>query len=574
MRWGSPAGGVPVPLVGDMLTQAIEPLRPFLALNLLQSLARLSHTYMLGSIPAYFPEHGQAGDDTRLSIAQTAVHVLTDAGAEALALGLSLASTPATPASITSAFAGTTQTVNAALVLSATGLSQLLDHAREQGRLQGRFRDARTGVAEPWRWKELACVPSGNGQVQVSGRLEARGQQTEVTEIVACRLDPQGQLVILPGRPLDDMIVGALQGALLQVLGLGNADEGDSHLRQIFTIPASRISVETAAVGLDIDAGSLTLLYNVPLRQEKIGFQFPARRPAVRMVQQPPLPTASRPGAPLAVTLRAQVVNESFSPYDFAWTTNETPVPTEGAERQVVATTPAGVTPGTHTLTTAHLWMTDLIGQVAADEKPVQYLVRKRSRVGRTAVIAAVVAALVISCIGIGIVFGHGGSSTTSSTPVPTATATVMPTPVPVIGFRALVYGSGVTTSTGAWSQDCVSNTTMLDTTSLLLDNTTSNVPISWHIAFANQTYPLPPSDIWADVTASSSGSPSSSGETAAGSSTTLTITPDQNLCSWLSKPGPVTFIDFLVVVTYNPENPDAQPITFTDQIGVRPSAE
>src|SRR5262249_31830678 len=44
VRVGLAGTSAPVPLVGADLSRATEPLRPFLAQNLLQSLARLSHT--------------------------------------------------------------------------------------------------------------------------------------------------------------------------------------------------------------------------------------------------------------------------------------------------------------------------------------------------------------------------------------------------------------------------------------------------------------------------------------------------------------------------------------------------
>jgi hypothetical protein len=197
----------------------------------------------------------------------------------------------------------------------------------------------------------------------------------------------------------------------------------------------------------------------------------------------------------------------------------------------------------------------------------VAYRVRKRSRLRRaaaTAAILAVIAALVLG--GIGFASAHFGSTPTGSTSVPTATYT--PTPVPVIGFRAIVQGTSVDPTSGLWSQHCQSSAELLNSTTLFLDNTASNAPVSWQLSFTSDPgAKLTPDETWAAVTGSSSG------ETAAGSSTTLTIAPSQYLCKWLFNSADYNIIHLMVIVTYHPGNPDSQePLVSTDQVSLQPT--
>ncbi len=568
----------PVPLVGADLSRATEPLRPFLAQNLLQSLARLSHTYALGSIPAHFPIRGNASASAELSVISAGVRVLTGKGEEALALGLSLTGAPCDAAAITSAFSGDgAASGNAALVLTTSGLNQLIDHARVQGRLQGTLHVSETRTPLSWRWIALNCAPGGNGALNVSGRLVAGEQEQSINATVFLALDTQGHFEVTSSSPLGEIVIGALQGALLKVLSTGTAEDG--HIWQVFTIPGSSVSVNAPAQSLRIEQGRVTILYETPLSKDKISPQFPSRTPAARILQQPALPTISGSGAPLTVTLRAQVASASFPPYDFEWRTDNNPAVTQGLERQVVGT-PTDVTPGAHTLTTAHLRMIDLIGQVATDDIPVRYITRPRRRLARIAVTSVIIAGLAgLITGGIGVAngqlrfpFGLNNplvSATATFTPTDTPTPTLTPTPVPIISFNTSLSGPAFDTSSGNWAQTCFNSKTTLDNTTLILDNTGSNEPVTWQISFTSDPAAnLSVDQIWATANDTSVDNPISSGTTAAGAQTTLTITPASQLCSWLptsSNPSP---INLSVNVSYNPVNPDAQqPITLIDQV-------
>lgn len=564
----------PAPLVGADLSQVTEPLRPFLAQNLLQSLARLSHSYALGSIPARFPALGGASDSSALSVISAGVRVLTGKVEEALALGLSISGAPSDATAITSAFSGA-ESGNSALVVSAGGLNRLIERALVQGKLQGTLPGATAQAAMSWRWIALNCVSFGNGALNVSGHLVADEQEQRIATTVFLALDSQGHFGITSNSPLENIVIGALQEALLQVLSFGTAADG--RIWQVFTIPGSSVSVNAPAQSLRIEQGGITILYETPLSKEKISPQFPARKPAVSILQQPALPMLSGHGAPLTVTLRAQVVSESFPPYDFEWRTDNAPAVTQGAERQVIGT-PTEMAPGPHTLTTTHLRMIDLIGQVATDDKPVRYTVRPRRRLARiviTGVVIAILAALITGGIGVAngqirLPFGLIGSAATATfTPTDTPTPTLTPTPLPLISFTSTLSGPAVDTNSGIWAQTCVNSKTTLENTTLTLDNTGSNVPISWQISFTSDPAANLSSDqIWATANDTSVDNPISSGTTAAGALTTLTITPAPQLCTWLPAASVPSPINLTVIVTYNPSSSDTQqPITFSDQV-------
>lgn len=564
----------PAPLVGADLSQVTEPLRPFLAQNLLQSLARLSHSYALGSIPARFPALGGASDSSALSVISAGVRVLTGKVEEALALGLSISGAPSDATAITSAFSGA-ESGNSALVVSAGGLNRLIERALVQGKLQGTLPGATAQAAMSWRWIALNCVSFGNGALNVSGHLVADEQEQRIATTVFLALDSQGHFGITSNSPLENIVIGALQEALLQVLSFGTAADG--RIWQVFTIPGSSVSVNAPAQSLRIEQGGITILYETPLSKEKISPQFPARKPAVSILQQPALPMLSGHGAPLTVTLRAQVVSESFPPYDFEWRTDNAPAVTQGAERQVIGT-PTEMAPGPHTLTTTHLRMIDLIGQVATDDKPVRYTVRPRRRLARiviTGVVIAILAVLITGGIGVAngqirLPFGLIGSAATATfTPTDTPTPTLTPTPLPLISFTSTLSGPAVDTNSGIWAQTCVNSKTTLENTTLTLDNTGSNVPISWQISFTSDPAANLSSDqIWATANDTSVDNPISSGTTAAGALTTLTITPAPQLCTWLPAASVPSPINLTVIVTYNPSSSDTQqPITFSDQV-------
>jgi hypothetical protein len=540
----------PVPLVGADLSQALEPLRPFLAQNLFQSLARLSHTYIMSALPA------------DLAPTRAGVRALTGERRAALALGLGLTSAPSDTSPMTSAFAEG-EPGNVALALSVAGLNWLIARALARNELRGSGRDA---AQTPWRWTSLVCASADAGQLGLSGNLEASGQARAVAALVSCALDAQGRLSVTPTSPLDPFVIAAIQSALARVLGASE----DGKLQQVFTIPDSSVAVNVSAQTLRMEPDGVTLLYDAPLKGDRIMPQFPARTPVVSVTQRLPLPVASRPGAPVTASLRAQAVSESFPPYDLEWRTDSAPVPTAGPERQVIGT-PADMTPGTHTLTTARLRLIDLIGQVATADQPVQYTVRPRRRIGRTAAIAAALALVIALTLG-GVAVASGGlrfpivgAPQVVITPTPTFTPT--PTQTPVIAFRATL--SGPAFGDGVWAQECKSQGVVLDPTTLTLDNTGSNVPVSWQVSFANDPNAnLAGDQVWSSASDASSGAPAVSGTTDPGAATTLTITPDSKLCAWLTPTNTQTSYTFTLALTYNPANPDIQqPVTFTDLV-------
>lgn len=544
----------PVPLAGLDPGKVTEPLRPLLAQNLFQSLAHLAHTYTLDALPS------------DVSPQRAGARALTDEKRAALALGFALGSQTGDASSITSAFVDDKQG-NVALALSGAGLNWLIRRALAQGRLQGVSATTSQRGPTPWRWTALTCVPDSAGGLELNGRLEAGGQTQSVSMSSGCALDNRGQVVITPDRALDTLVVDAIQGAL--ALALSADGHTDGAIQQTLTIPGSSVSVSAPARALRVAPGSVTLLFDAPLRKDRTLPHFPARIPIVRIAQQAPTPVASHPGAPITTTVRAQVVNGSFPPYDFEWRTDQAGGMTSGPQRDIIGNA-TDTTPGPHTLTTAHLRLIDLIGQVATADQPVQYAGQAKRRAGRTVAIATTLALVAALALG-GVAAANGRFPFPwVGAPQATATPTDTPTPTPVIAFAPALSGSAYSDS--GWAQDCHTATSgQLDTTTLTLDNTQSNVPISWSITFANDpTASLSAGQQWATATDPSSGATVTEGTTDAGGTTTLSITPDPSLCdSWLKSTinYQVTY-NFTLSLTYTPESPDnQQPVTFTDQI-------
>jgi hypothetical protein len=376
---------------------------------------------------------------------------------------------------------------------------------------------------------------------------------------------------------MDDVARAAIGDVLLRVLGTGSSTDGRLH--QTFTIPQSSVEVEATAQSLQIQPGSLSILYEVPLFKDRGSIQLP--QPEVAIVQQMPVPTARTVGTPITARLQARVVKESIPPYDFAWTTDSAPAPTEGTEREVTGPALNGAT-GTHTLTTAYLRMTDLLGQVATTSRPVQYHVRRARHWGRSlGAMAAVVALLLLALVGTLVILPIIQAATTPTT-APTPTMTVPPV-APIVAFQAVLGGPAqIDPVTNTWEQVCFpSGPTAgagtptpppeppLESATITLDNSQSNVAVSWNLTFTSD-----PQDFvgvnqdWATATNFTSPSPVSSGTVPAHGTTILTITPVPQLCNAFSFIAGPSSVRLSVNLTYSPQNPGvSQPVVFTDLV-------
>src|SRR2546430_2461081 len=89
-------------------------------------------------------------------------------------------------------------------------------------------------------------------------------------------------------------------------------------------------------------------------------------------------------GAPVTIKLDAQILKDSTPPYDFAWTSDlsPNPVPQFGATYTISAVPVAATATATgpQTLTTAHLKVIDMFGQVAETQAPAKYLPARKQQ--------------------------------------------------------------------------------------------------------------------------------------------------------------------------------------------------
>ena len=165
--------------------------------------------------------------------------------------------------------------------------------------------------------------------------------------------------------------------------------------------------------------------------------QPPERAPTLRLTQVEPIPTQPREGAPVTATMLVEVVTPSYPPYDFLWRADQATItPAEHEPRVTITATPAAApslvagAPERATMTTAHVTVVDIFGQIAQASAPVYYQrqsgrrAKQRSTGSRnrwTAVALAVV--LLLALAGGGALLYGKQLLGTASTP----TATVAP---------------------------------------------------------------------------------------------------------------------------------------------------
>ena len=356
-------------------------LRPVLATQLFGQLARIPLTYMPSSFPVVMPMKKPTATHT-LSIVHALPGILN--APASVALGLMLDKTHTAPSTFTSLLPEKVP-YNAAISISTQGLNTLLAHLCHQGKAMGQLHHSLLRRVN-WHWETLT-VTLHHQVVHIDGVLVQQGFRARVQAAVQCWLVNDGCLQgTLLSSNTDAIMAETLLASWIELLktlfrsratNKQNTDAYDQErLFQCFGMPASTQMVETVAQELVVTDTQLIIYYTIPKSLKEVPLEFPPPQPTVTIVQ-PHIPRQRAKGAPVTIKLGAKITKDSTLPYDYTWTTDPSPEPRpEHGSKLTIRSIPtgAGAGSGPQKLTTAHLKVIDMFGQVSEAQAPAQYL--------------------------------------------------------------------------------------------------------------------------------------------------------------------------------------------------------
>jgi branched-chain amino acid transport system substrate-binding protein len=359
-------------------------LRPVLASQLFGPLARIPLTCMPCSLPLRAPDpHGMVAAGT-LPIKRLVPSLI--ATPASVALGLILDDQRASP-SLSVGVIPPQSPYNAAIALSERGLNALLSHLCTEGEASGQMHHAQFGEIE-WRWEKLN-VKLRQDVLEVSGLLVQQGgvKRAVVAELKSGLVNTGCLQSHIVSSNLDansaETLLAAWNGVLTILLRARAATAQDQDVRdaerlfQCFALPASTQTIESVAQELLVTDELLIIYYTLPQSVQEVPLEIPPAKPAVN-ITQPRIPQQTAQGAPVTIELDAQILKDSTPPYDFTWTSDlsPNPIPQFGATCTISSVPVAVAAPGggLQTLTTAHLKVIDMFGQVAQTQAKAQYL--------------------------------------------------------------------------------------------------------------------------------------------------------------------------------------------------------
>jgi len=357
-------------------------LRPVLATELFGPLAGIPLTCMPYSLPVSMPDKKGGVAAGMLPIKRVVPGLFVTPAS--VALGLILDDKRAAPA-VSAGILPPQSRYNAAIALSEHGLNALLSHVCEQGEATGKFCHSRFSEIE-WRWEKLN-VKLRQNVLAISGLLVQQGVKCSVVAEVKSMLVNNGCLssqIISSNADanLVETLLASWNGLLTILLRSRAANKRDRDARdaermfQCFDLPTSKLTVETMALELLVTDEQFIVYYTISKSGKEFQIELPPLKPAV-IITQPHIPQQTTPGAPVTIELDVQVTRNSTPPYDYAWTNDLSPHPIpQFGSRFTVSSVPVkpAVGAGPQTLTTAHLKVIDMFGQVAEAQAPAQYL--------------------------------------------------------------------------------------------------------------------------------------------------------------------------------------------------------
>jgi streptogramin lyase len=357
-------------------------LRPVLATQLFEPLARIPLTYMPCSLPLSVPDTQGVVASGTLPIKRVVPGLL--ATPVSVALGMMLYEKRAAQSIFAGALSPKTD-YNAAIAFSEHGLNAMLTHLCAQGEAIGQIDHTHFGEIE-WRWEQLN-VTLRQDVLTVLGLLVQQGVKLSVVAEVRSKLVHNGCVqshIVASNVDANgaETLLAAWNGVLYILLRSRTANSQDQDARdavrlyQCFAIPASTRTVESVAQELLVTDEQLIIYYTIPKSEEEVPLEIPPAKPAI-LITQPHMPQQTVQGAPVTIELDAQITKESTPPYDYAWTSDlsPNPVPQFGSTFTISSIPVAAATEGgPQTLTTVHLKVIDMFGQDAETQAPAKYL--------------------------------------------------------------------------------------------------------------------------------------------------------------------------------------------------------
>jgi hypothetical protein len=414
-------------------------LRPVLCTQVMAPLARLPLTCLPQSPPLAL---GGAGPSESVAFDSATVTVNRRARSVTLALGGpgpsggSLAIDDAASMSV---------------ALSDRGLNRLLDWMCAWGQAHGEAN--RDGAGPSWQWTSAATTFAGS-TTNLTGNLVRGDRRVPVDCSFQAQFGRDGLSVRVTGATGPD--VRLIEAAWAHLLGrVLLAGPGP---RQVFVIPSTDLSLDAVAVDLSVRDGYLVARYAVQLGATDLELSIEDAEPEP-IIQQLIVPRQDTAGAPVTVSLTAQLAHSPEPPYDFAWQVDDEPHlrSTHGPTLSLTRTpgpTVAGAAPAR--LASVRLTVVDVLGRAGRSNLDATYYPAEQHQRSQTrrparamaATIAAAIAAAIVAIIGFVILHGRtpepgpdlGERVLTSTTEAPPATT---PAPLTVV----LPTGEAPTTS-------------------------------------------------------------------------------------------------------------------------------
>lgn len=486
-------------------------------------------------VPAAFPFQAAPG--------AVAMRVFAPKMGEAVVIGVARAGMQVDGALLSNALAGHDGS-NAAITLSAAYLSSRLDGLLAGGHMPPSLWDNAGG--------ELARIDALSLRPGVE-RITLHGHVTRGTAGASLRVElgvsvdeDTGKARVISGQTYVelDTVRGepdAAQDALAAIPQrlsrtywqevvatlLGGRIEGDAiDLTQRYVVPGTGVAVDALTNAVEITPDGLTL-YTAIRCDARFVPEPPRRLPQVTIVQQS-IPTQGAPQTPVQATVAAEVVSESYPPYDYAWEA-EPALGQQSSHGQLITVhgTPLGTGDDPERIARVHVSLIDSFGQVAqhdtqvvahpAQRRQEHHEKQKSPSRGPLKILLSAALAIILVGSGVAVVFSHLG-------PKP-------PIQTPVIGVLPQT----------AYRQTCQPAVPALAAIPVTLDNSGSSIAVTWQAAVRGSA---PGSAApWATVDGAS-------GTVPARSSNVVTITPATDLCSRLQ--GATAPQVFSVTLTYS----------------------
>ncbi len=355
-------------------------LRPVIAMQLFGRLARIPLTYMPASLPLAVPTRKRTTTPT-LPIVGTLTGVVDKP--ELVALGLMLDKTRVPSSTLGSLFPEHAP-YNAAIGISTAGLNTLLTHLCQQEQAMGQFQHSRLGQTH-WQWLTLTVILL-NRKIRIEGTLLVQGVRMWIQAELQCWLDDKGIIRCrLLVSNVDILVAETLLTSWTELLKTllctptpatqkqnTNAQSAEP-LTQVFDIPTTTQTVEAVAQELLVTNGQLIVYYTIPMSLKMLPLEVSPPKPSVTIVQ-PHIPHQLHQGALVTAKVEARITKDSVRPYDYAWTTGLSQKLEHGSKLTIQTIPPPVPHGGQQQLTTAHLKLIDMFGQVSEVQAPVQYI--------------------------------------------------------------------------------------------------------------------------------------------------------------------------------------------------------